>query len=813
MPAFMSGLLQDLKLALRALLLRWRFSLLVIATMAIGIGTTVGVWAYLAYFVRPTLDAPDPARLVWLRNPSPDDAFRQFDFADFRQLQSAGREAFVESAALRVYNASLQSGETTLHVFGSAASGAYFDLLGARPALGRLFGPADDRPDAEPVLVLSNLTWRRHFGADPAVIGRSVNLDGRHRYTIVGVTEPGFQGTGIWTSVYSPLAHAGPLLSRTEGLDTQGVTILARLQPGLSIDDARARIDSVVAGLEASRPIAPAREARLVPVRVFDDSIAEDPVYQAARVLMVAVILLLLLACANVASLMLALGVARRQETAVFAALGAGRVRVARRFLLESVLLSAAGGLAGLAFVRPILRLIEHYLRMEIPISMGEWAAGTHLVVNEGEIAWFVTGISVLTGVLFGLAPTLQALRFDLASALKGATPAAGRRRLQARDLLVIVQVALSVMLLAGAALLGRTLLSMERRPLGFDARDLFVATVYLPKERLNEPQDGPRLLEELRERMATLPGVEGASLVRQVPLGFQAELGVAVDESRFTVRTNSVDHQYFETLGVPLVSGRSVQQRDDTTAPRVVVINRTAAEQLFPGRAAIGETITVHRDSWDRPGEEVQVVGVVEDSVSEPPWLPISPMVYFPFRQEPSARSTIMLRARGPIERQLRDLLRADYPDLAVLSLVPFEEQMGRALANQRMNADLSGGLGLLALLLASFGIFSVMSYTITQRSREIGIRMALGAERSDVRRWVIVETMRRVSFGLLIGLAGAWALGRLLAGLLVGVSARDPWSLAAVPLVLTLCALLAAWLPARRATQIEPMKALRRP
>jgi len=226
-----------------------------------------------------------------------------------------------------------------------------------------------------------------------------------------------------------------------------------------------------------------------------------------------------------------------------------------------------------------------------------------------------------------------------------------------------------------------------------------------------------------------------------------------------------------------------------------------------------VGKTITVHQGSWDEAGENVQVVGVVQDSVSDPPWRPIGPMVYFPFRQVPAARPTIVLRAQGPVEQRLRDLLRADYPGLAVLNLVPFEEQMRRSLANQRMNADLSGGLGVLALLLASFGIFSVMSYTISQRSREIGLRMALGAERSDVRRWVIVETMRRVAFGLLVGVMGAWVLGRLLTSLLVGVSARDPWSLAAVPLVLTACALLAAWLPARRATQIEPMRALRRP
>jgi len=806
----MAGLVQDLKLAMRALVLRWRFSLVVIATMSIGIGTTVGVWAYLSYFVRPTLDAPDPSRLVWVRNPAPDDPWRQFNVADWRHLRGAGGEALVESAALRLYNASMQSSDTTLHVFGTAASGAYFDLLGARPALGRLFRADDDRPGAEPVLVLSHLTWRRHFGADPAIIGRTVGLDGRHAYTVIGVTEPDFQGTGVWTAVYTPLAHAGPLLSSVVPLDEQAVTVLARLRANISIDEARERVESVVAGLEASRPLNPPREAHLAPVREFDDSYAEEPIYQAARVLMVAVTLLLLLACANVASLMLALGVARRRETAIFAALGAGRWRVARRFLLESVMLSTAGGLAGLLFVRPILRLIEHYLRMEVPVSMGDWNAGTHLDVNHAELAWFVAGVSVLTGVLFGLAPVAQAMRADLVSALKSAGGGAAGRRFQGRDVLVVVQVALSVMLLSLALVLGRTLLSMENRPLGFDAENLFLATVYLPQERLDEPQDGLRLLQELRARIAELPGVESASLAHQVPLSnFPRQLDVAADGERLVVSSNSVGREYFDTLRIPLLSGRPMAEADGAEAPRVVVLNRTAAERLFDGRAAVGETITVYRG--DEAGARARVIGVVEDSVGEQPSRAVPPQVFFAFPQEPSPRPTVVLRARGPVEQQLRDLLRAGYPDLAVLSLVPFDEQMRRALSHQQMNADLSGGLAALALLLADLGIFSIMSYTISARSREIGIRMALGAERHDVRRWVLAETMRHVSAGVVLGLVGAWWFRRVLESLLTDVSARDVSIIVVVPLVLTVSALLAAWLPARRATGVEPMSALR--
>jgi predicted permease len=807
----MSGLMQDMRLALRTLRSRWRFSLLVIATMAIGIGTTVSVWAYWAYFVRPTLDAPDPGRLVWLRNPAPDDPWRQFSLADWRELETVARELFSESAASRFYNASLQGEQTTLHVFGTAASGGYFDILGARPALGRLFGPNDDRLDADPVLVLSHLTWRRHFGGDRRVIGQSVTLDGRHPYTIIGITEPDFQGTGVWTAVYTPLAHAGPLLPGGKPLPEQGVNILARLRRGLSIEEARSRLVAGVAGLDAARPLPTPREPRLHSVERFDDSFAEEPIYHAARVLLAAVVLLLLLGCANVAGLMLAQGVARRQETAMHTALGAGRGRVARRLLIESLLLSVTGGLLGLSLVPPVLRLIEHYLRMELPVALGDFAAGTRLIVDEGELALFVAAVSVLTGLLFGLAPVLQTARFDLVGSLKGDAPAVGRRRWQARDLLVVAQVALSVMLLAGAASLGRTLLRFQHTPLGFDERGLFLATVYVPKERLRDANDGPRLLHELSDRMARLPGVESASLARLVPLSIQADLRVEVEGQRLTVRSNAVGRGYFQTLRISLAAGRFFEENDDSDAPPVVILNRTAAERLFPGRNAIGRTLALHLESWEQPGDAVEVVGVVADSLDEPPWRGIAPMVFFPFEQRPSARATIIVRAGGPVERPLRELLRAEYPDLAVVALVPFEEQRRRSLANQRMNADLSGGLGLLALLLANLGVFSVMSYTVSRRAREIGIRMAVGAGRSDVHRWVLVDAMRRVGLGLLIGIAGAWAQARLLSSLLVGVEAKDPWTLLPVTALLALCAILAAWLPARKAARVEPMRALR--
>jgi predicted permease len=375
----------------------------------------------------------------------------------------------------------------------------------------------------------------------------------------------------------------------------------------------------------------------------------------------------------------------------------------------------------------------------------------------------------------------------------------------------VVVQVALSVVLLLSAALLGRSLLRFSETPLGFEEEGLYLATVYIPKERLNDANDGARLLRALTERIAALPGIQGASLAQSVPLSLQQETRFDIEGRRATALSNAVGSDYFHTLRIPLASGRVFDDRDDSEAPRVAVLNRTAAADLFPGGTAIGRILTLDSGSRNEPGERVEIVGVVADSLNEPPWRPMAPMVYVPFAQSPSPRPTLLLRAKEPIERRVGDLLRSDYPDLALVSFAPFEEQRDRALATQRMNADMSSGLALLGLLLSAFGIFSVMSYLVSQRTREIGIRMALGAEVRDVRRWVLIETVRRVALGLALGVAGAWAQARFLTSLLVGVEARDPWMFGAVPALLAACALLAAWIPARRATRVEPIQALR--
>jgi predicted permease len=803
--AAFSALGGDLRYALLASRSRPWFTVMVVATMAVGIGTTVGAFAFLSYFTRPTLDAPAEERVAWIHAVTGEGSAPGTSCDDFRDLEAGARDVAESTAGWRFFASSLQGPASTRMAWGHAVSGGYFGMFGARPHLGRLIGPADDRPGAEPVVVLSHLTWTGQFAADPNVVGRSVLLNGKLRFTVVGVAQKGFQGEGIWTGIYVPIATAGSLVA-----GDREVLALVRLSPGITLEQADARLAGLARTLDEARPLGEGvRQLRLVPVTAFDPSWSGDPLYAAARVLMVAVSLLLLLACANIANLQLARGAARRRDLAVHAALGAGRFRLASRLGLESLLLSFAGGAFGLLLARGLTGLIEQYLRREIPISMGDWAAGTTLTLDESEIALFFAAASMVSGLLFGVAPVLQTVRTDLVAALKGGA-ATGRAGWRARNALLVIQVALSIVLLVGASLLVRTLQAARAVDVGFDDRGLVLATVFAPRERLGG--DGARPQSELLAAVRELPGVESASLVQRVPLTLgTGRSKVAIGGARSEINTNVVGEGFFETLGVRLVEGRGFMSTDTAGAPHVAVVNRAAAERFWSGRSPLGQRLAVHERGFGQPGDAHVVVGVVEDSRYEPAAPAIQPLAYLPFSQHPRTRMTFIVRTRAPIGGPFHDLLRTRYPDLAVVGVVPFAQQRQRSLANQEMNAELSAGVALLGVLFAVVGVFGVVSYTVAQRTREIGLRMAIGAGRRDVRLWALKMAARPVGWGVAIGLPAAFGLGVLLESQLVGVGSRDPVTFVAVPVVLTGVALLAAWLPARRATLIEPATALR--
>ncbi len=807
----MTNLLDDLRHALRSLRRRPGFSLIVVATTAIGVGANVAMFAYLSYFLWPTLEAPEAERVAWVFDRRPDDTWSHLAYADVLDLGQP--EVFEELVTFRVFGTSLTTPGRSLHAWGHAIGGGYFQLFGARPQLGRFFTEDDDRPGAPRVAVLNHFFWQRHFGGDPQIVGRSVELDGRHPYAIVGVARQGFQGQGLATGIYVPIATADVLLRGRDERTNRRMQVLARLAPGATLEQAASVLSGLARGLDAAHPGEHPRDFYPTLVTRFNAWYDGDPIVDAARALSAAVALLLLLAAANIANLLLARATARRREMAVHAALGASRWRLGRRLFAESLLLAAAGGLLGLGLAGRALRVIEHYLVQAVPVGMGEWAAGSSLAVDAGELAFFAAAMTAAVGLLFGAAPVLQLWRQDLVTALKTDTAArAAGRRLGARQLLVVGQVALSVVLLIGAGLMTRTLAALRGLDIGLETAGRTIATAYAPADRGDDTTR--EFFRDLLRRTRELPGVAAAGLTLRLPASWALELAYEVPASGevLPVSQNIVTPGYFESLGIALSAGRDFTPRDRQDAPGVVVVNRTAAEKLWPGRSPLGERVILRDELAAEPvGTAYEVVGIVADSRYGPLAQPVDAHFYFSFEQRFRRRMSLLVHASGEVAGPLREMLHREYPELAILDLQPLSEQLRRTAADQRMNADFAGGFGLLGLLLAALGVFSVMSYTTLRRRREFGIRMALGADRTRVGRMVLGESGRLVALGLAAGLAAAWVLARYLASVLSGVDPHDPLTFVVVPAVLAVVSLAAATVPTRRAVAVDPMTALR--
>lgn len=807
----MSSFLFDLRHALRALRKRPGFTAIVVVTMAVGIGSNVGIFAYLSYFLWPPFEAPERDRVAWVYTHREDDPTGALSYPDWLDLRR-DTDVFSQLAGYRLYGRSIRTKTRTLFAWGHAVSGDYFSLFGTVPHLGRLIGPEDDREDAPGVLVLNHLYWKRSFDGDPEVVGEAVYLDGRVPYTVVGVAPPGFQGQGFATDVYVPLANCEPILPPLRDRGDRRLITFGRLKPGLTLAAAQAAVTPFSSALDEAHPEEEARQLTLRPVTesVWDDA---DPLVNGARMLMAAVSLLLLLAVTNVANLMLARGAERRREMGICSALGAGRRRLTRRLLLEGLLLAGAGGVLGLGLARGIRVVLESYLLKTVPVGMGSWGQASHLVADPGRMTAFTVAVTVAAGLVFGLAPVVQTFRADLVTALKtDAASGAGRpgRRLGGRHLLVVVQVALALVLLLGAGLLVRSLWGARSGSFGFEPRGLTVATVYVPSD---SDADGRGLYQDVLDRTRALPGVQDVSLTRILPLaGFSDSLGaVFPGEDETSVHLSLVAPRYFSTLQIPLLAGRDFDERDREESPRVTVANQRAAERFWPGESPVGRFVRLKDGGEDPAGTPYEVVGVVADSTYKRPVDPIEPLFYVTFHQRFNRRLTLLMRSAAPVAGPLHGMLRRHYPELAIIDLVPFQEQLRRAVSDEKMNADLAGGFGALGLFLAALGIFAVMSLTVSGRFKELGIRMALGASGRTVAAQVLGEGSRLFAAGAVVGLGAAFALTRFLKSMLYGVGALDVATFVAVPLLLAAVALAAAWLPARRAGRIEAVVALR--
>jgi predicted permease len=812
----MSALVDDLRFSARTLLKNTGFTTVAVLSLALGIGANTTIFSLVDAVLLKPLPVAEPDRLVALytqdaKNPGS----LPLSYPNFLDLQSGSR-SFSALVAHRAVSLSLSGGGEPEKIPGELVSGSYFQTLGVEPALGRAFLPEEDgAPGAHPVVVLAHSFWQRHFGADRAVVGESVVLNGT-AFTVVGVAPADFRGVNALAppDVFLPLAmYEQAITARPLKFRERRVLHLfaaGRLKPGVSLGQAQAELETLSASLAREYPDANAgRSVSLVPLLAATiNPNLKDRYVLAGTVLMTVAGLVLLVACATVANLLLARAVARRKEIAIRLSLGAGRGRLVRQLLTESLLLALAGGAAGLLVAvwgRDFLwSLRPPFLPASLDIPL------------DSRVLGFTFGLSVATGVLFGLLPALQSSRPELVTALK--SQAAPRPRgwgPGARGLLVVSQVALSLVALIGAALFVESLLRAQRIDPGFAPQGLVNLSLDLGA-RGYDPARGQELYRQVIEEVERLPGIRRAA-ISELPVlqtsGFQRTLVVeglegAVEDS-LLVRANAVGTGYFETLGIPLRRGRAFAPEDREEARPVAVINETMARRFWPGQEAVGR-----RFGFFGQDREYEIVGIAADAkytaIGEAPM----PYVYLPLLQAYPSGATLYVRAAGDPGAALaavRRRVRALDPNLPLTNAGPVSDALDSALWGPRVAAGLLLLFGFLALVLATMGLYGVISYAVQQGRRDIGIRMALGAARRDVLGLVLRQGLLLIGLGLGLGLAIAALLAPRLPGLLVGTSPADPAAWAGAAALLALVGLAATWVPARRATGIDPVLVLR--
>jgi putative ABC transport system permease protein len=809
-----TGLRLELLHALRALRRAPGFATAAILTLALGIGANTAIFSVVNGVLLRPLPFPDDDRLVWVWGRSPLREYSNLsfpDFVDFREQVGAFERLSAVTAFTPLVN--LTAGDRPEQVQGTLVAADFFETLGVRPALGRGLGPGDERVALPAAAVLSHDLWRRRFGADPAVVGRSVGLDGRS-VTVVGVMPPGFRfpsGAEIWLP--APALAAGMQVRRAHFMGGIG-----RLRPGVSLQETQAEAAAVAARLAALHPDSNTGwSVRLAPLR---ESIVGDT-RPALLLLMAAVGFVLLIACANVANLLLARGAARARELSIRAALGAGRGRLLGQSLLESGLLALGGGALGVLLAAWGVDALRSLAPADLP--------RIEEVTLDGAILGYALLASLLAAALSGLPFALQAARADLHGALRegGHAPAvAVRRRL--RSALVVSEVALSVVLLAGAGLLIRSFSRLTRVDPGFETGGTATARIQLVESRYGEPGRRAALVDELLRRLAALPGVEAAGAATELPLSGQNNDTYFVIEGQapagpggtLDANMRRVSPGYFRALGVPLLRGRGLSERDRAGAPGAVVVNEPFAHSYFPDGEPLGRRLVIDLGQ-PFPAEIVGVVGGMRHHAMESA---APPEMYLAYAQAPASWLNLVVRGRGAgagdhsgaepaIAAEVRATLAAIDPEQPVGPFRPMETLVASSLAPSRFRTLLLGTFAAMALVLAAIGLHGVLAFLVSRRTREIGIRMALGARRADIVALVLEEGARLVLPGLALGLVGAVVLGRALSSLLFGVGPLDPATFCLIPAVLALVAGVASYLPARRAARVDPAVALRQP
>jgi len=807
----MLRLLQDLRYAVRTMLKKPGFTLIAVMTLALGIGGSTAIFTVVDAALLRGLPYKSPENLyhLWEVTPQKQFAQREFSYPDYEDYQ---QNQVLEGLAGYTGGGGIITGRgEPQRVFGPSATANFFSVLGVEPFLGRTFQPGEDKPGAPRVMVLTYGMWQRNFGGDPGVIGQAITYNGDN-YTIVGVLPASFQFALRNADLWRPYQPSDAQRTRRS---LHGTNLIGRLKPGVTAAQAQSELSVIAKRIEQEQAQSHAGTTlKLIPLQ-------EQVVGQVKPVLMVllaAVGFVLLIACANVASLMLTRSLARHKEVAIRAALGASRWRVIRQLLTESVLLSVAGGVAGLLIaywgISGVVAILPDTQLNALP-----FLRSLHI---DRSILLFSFGLSLLTGIVFGLAPALQSSRPDLNEVLKeGGRNTAGGSGHRLRSALVMTEIALAVVLLVGAGLMMKSLLRLLQSNVGFNPERLLTLTVAVPPAKLSDANKQIEFFNQLKQRVDSLPGTGGSGTVDVLPLQGGNTTRFTVDgdpmpppgqEIEANVRT--VNESYFQTLGVPLVAGRMFDDRDRATPNQggPVIIGKTTADKIFAGRDPVGRKISY----GSVQGPPDIIVGVVGDVKIGGLDEALRPVLYYPYKRFPGPGANLVVRTTGDpnaLVNSIRSEARSLEPDVAVFNVRAMDKIISDSPAAfmRRFPALLISIFAGIALLLASIGIYGVVSYSVSQQTHYIGVRMALGARPADILKMVLRQGLTLALAGMALGVVAALGLTRLLRSLLFEVQTNDLSTFAIVLGALFFVALLACYLPARRATRVDPLVALR--
>ena len=809
----MNELLRDLRYGMRTLRKSPGFAAVAVLTLGVGIGANTAIFSFVNGVLLKPLPYGEPERIVRVMEKPPGGGTNGISTLNYLDWEK-DNTVFEYMAAQTDRTVTLTGVNEPVQLRGSRVSPRYFDIFGIKATLGRTFALDEGQLGKERVAVLSHALWDSQFGADPSVMGRSITLDGAP-YTIIGVLPAGGAFDRAYAQIWRPLAFEPQNMTR----NFHWFFSFAKLKRGITVKQATAQMDTV--GARIARDYPDSNKGWGVSIEPFADTVVGTQLRQSLYVLLAAVGMVLLIGCANLANLTLARGTAREREVAIRASMGAGRWRLVRQFLTENVLLSICGGVFGMVLGLALKRGLE----LAVPPYMLPREADVSI---DAQVWLFTLALAVFTGIVFGLAPALQATRPNLAGCMKegdrGAS-AGGRHRV--RSALVVAEVALAFVLLTGAGLLIRSFFQMQQVDTGFDPTNVLTARLPIPEKRFSDQALLTAYLRQVVGKVEAMPGVRDVALTSALPLQgwgygmpFQRADKPMVDRAnRRACFFKMVSPSYFRALGMKLRKGRTLGDHDAKGASQVAVINETMVRLYFKDEDPIGKRILVQEivPGKTQLGPEIpwEVVGVVADEmVTSVDRKRDNPGMYVSNQQSPVYSQALVVRAAmdpSGLKQALGRAIREVNPDQTLTDVKTLDQVKAETMASNRLQSMLLTVFAAIAVLLAAIGIYGVISYSVEQRTHEMGIRGALGASRGDLLRLILRGGMLLAAIGLVLGFAGAIGLTRLLANLLFGVGARDPLTIGAVAAILACVALVACYIPARRATKVDPMVALR--